>query len=425
MSLRALRRQPTFALIAVLTLTLGIGANTAIYSVVKTVLLNPLPYDDPEQIVVLWETNPDGKLDQVSIPTFLDWQREARSLGSLAAYRHADLSYAGGDEPRDVPALRATPELFEVLAAGARMGRTFIAEEATVGADRVVVLSHGFWEQALGGRDEVIGTTISLAGEAFTIVGIMPPGFEFPTATKVELWTPLAFDPNDAHGRSRRSRSLMVVGRTTPDSTAAGTQQEMHVLADRIATEYASTNERWGVRVVAAHEQLVSASRPALLVLLGAVGFLLLIVCANMPNLLLARLSGRRREIALRGALGASRWALARPVLAESLTLAVIGGALGAVLAVGGLRLLTTLPEGQLPRMDQTHLDGGVLLFTMGCRSWSRSSSGCCRRYTRRVRNRAVSSPRAPGRPVGSRRGGCSAALWSWRWRWRCWLAPG
>ena len=365
-ALRALRRQPTFALIAVLTLTLGIGANTAIYSVVKTVLLNPLPYDDPEQIVVLWETNPDGGLDQVSIPTFLDWQREARSLGSLAAYRHADLSYAGGDEPRDVPALRATPELFEVLAAGARVGRTFIAEEATVGADRVVVLSHGFWEQALGGRDEVTGTTISLAGEAFTIVGIMPPGFEFPTATKVELWTPLAFDPNDAHGRSRRSRSLMVVGRMTPDSTAAGTQQEMHVLADRIATEYASTNEGWGVRVVAAHEQLVSASRPALLVLLGAVGFLLLIVCANMANLLLARLSGRRREIALRGALGASRWALARPVLVESLILAVIGGALGAVLAVGGLQLLTTLPEGQLPRMDQIRLDGGVLLFTMG-----------------------------------------------------------
>ncbi len=212
----------------------------------------------------------------------------------------------------------------------------------------------------------MIGTTIGLAGEAVTIVGIMPAGFEFPTAADVELWTPLAFDPNDTHGRSRRSRSLMVVGRMTPDATVAGTQQEMHVLADRIATEYASTNEGWGVRVVAAHEQLVSASRPALLVLMGAVGFLLLIVCGNMANLLLARLSSRRREFALRGALGASRWALARPVLAESLILAVTGGALGAVLAVSGLRLLTRLPEGQLPRMDQIRLDGDVLVFTMG-----------------------------------------------------------
>ena len=365
-ALRALRRQPTFVLIAVLTLTLGIGANTAIFSVVKAVLLNPLPYDHPEQIVVLWETNPERGLDQVSIPTFLDWQRETRTLESVAAYRHADLSYAGGDEPRDVPALQATPELFDVLAAAARVGRTFVADEATVGADRVVVLSHGFWERSLGGRDRLIGTTIVLAGEPHAIVGIMPRDFEFPTATEVELWTPLAFDPNDAHGRSRRSRSLMVVGRMTPDTTVAETQQEMHVLADRIATEYVSTNEGWGVRVVGAHEQLVSASRPALLVLMGAVGFLLLIVCANMANLLLARLLSRRREMAVRGALGASRWALARPVLAESLILAITGGALGAVLAVVGLRLLTTLPEGQLPRMDQLRLDGGVLLFTMG-----------------------------------------------------------
>ncbi len=363
---RALRRQPTFVLIAVLTLTLGIGANTAIFSVVKTVLLNPLPYDDPEQIVVLWETNPEGGLDQVSIPTFLDWQRETQSLGSVAAYRLADLSYAGGDEPRDVPALRATPELFDVLAAGARVGRTFVAEEATVGADRVVVLSHRFWEDSLGGRDGVVGTTLVLGGEAYGIVGIMPPGFEFPTATEVELWTPLAFDPNDAHGRSRRSRSLMVVGRMIPGTGAEQTQQEMTVLSDRIATEYASTNDGWGVRVVAAHEQLVSASRPALLVLMGAVGFLLLIVCANMANLLLARLSSRRREMAVRGALGASRWELARPVLAESLILAATGGVLGALVAVGGLRLLTALPEGQLPRMEQVGLDGGVLLFTMG-----------------------------------------------------------
>ena len=216
-----------------LTLTLGIGANTAIFSVVKTVLLNPLPYDDPEQIVVLWEANPDGGLDQVSIPAFLDWQSESKNLESVAAYRQTDLSYADGDEPRDVPALRATPELFDVLSAGARVGRTFVAEEATVGADRVVVLSHRFWEESLGGREGLVGTTVVLGGDAHSIVGIMPPGFEFPTATAVEVWTPLAFDPNDAHGRSRRSRSLMVMGRMMPDAGAEQSQQEMTGGPDR------------------------------------------------------------------------------------------------------------------------------------------------------------------------------------------------
>ena len=188
-------------LIAVLTLTLGIGANTAIFSVVKTVLLNPLPYDDPEQIVVLWETNPEGGLDQVSIPTFLDWQRETQSLGSVAAYRQTDVSYAGGDKPRDVPALRATPELFDVLAAGARVGGTFVAEEATMGADRVVVLSHRFWEESLGGRQGVVGTTLVLAGEAHNVVGIRPR-------------CPLPRALPDALHRVSRTQSALPVGRS-------------------------------------------------------------------------------------------------------------------------------------------------------------------------------------------------------------------
>ena len=361
---RALTRQPTFALIALLTLTLGIGANTAIFSVIKTVLLNPLPYEDPEEVVVLWEVNPEGSVEQVSIPTFHDWQDETRSVEAMAAYRQVNYTYAGSGDPSDVSSVRATPELFAVLKAGARVGRTFVADEAVVGRDHVAVLSHGFWERTLGGRDGVVGTSIELDQEPYTIIGIMPPGFEFPTSTDVELWTPLAFDPNDRHGQSRRARSLVVVGRMTPEATAEQTQQEMNVLAGRIAIEYPNSNDGWGVRVVAAHEQLVSASRPALLVLMGAVAFLLLIVCANMANLLLARLSSRRREIAVRAALGAGRWELARPILAESLLLSIAGGGLGLLVAVGGLRVLTTLPEGRLPRMDQVALDGGVLLFT-------------------------------------------------------------
>ena len=361
---RTLRRQPTFVLISLLTLALGIGANTAIFSVIKTVVLNPLPYPDPEQIVLLWEVNPDGNQDRVSIPTYQDWQKEARSLESLAAFRQVDFTFAGSGDPTNVPGLRATSELFSVLKANAALGRTFVPEEAVVGADRVVVLSHGFWERMLGADRAIIGKTIQLDAVPFTVVGVMPPAFEFPTSTTVEVWAPLAFDPNDMHGRSRRARSLTVVGRLASGVPAQQAQQEVTLIAARIAAEYKDSNEGWGARVVAAHEQLVAASRPALMMLMGAVGFLLLIVCANMANLLLARLSGRRREIAVRGALGAGRWEVAQPIIAESLLLSFGGGLLGLLVAVGGLRALAILPEGQLPRMNQIRLDGSVLLFT-------------------------------------------------------------
>ena len=361
---RTLRRQPTFVFVAVLTLALGIGANTAIFSVIKTVVLNPLPYENPEKIAVLWEVNPDGNQERVSIPTYEDWKREAKSLESSAAYRHVDFSFAGKGDPQNVPGLRATPDLFDVLKSNAALGRTFVPEEATVGNDRVVVLSHGFWTRVFGADRGVVGTTIQLDSVPFTVIGVMPPVFEFPTATNVEVWAPLAFDPKDMHGQSRRARSLTVVARMAVNATPQQTQEELNVLASRIAAEYKDSNDGWGARVVAAHEQLVSSSRPALMVLMGAVGFLLLIVCANMANLLLARLSSRRREMAVRGALGASQWEVARPVVAESLLLSFTGGALGLVGAFAGLRLLSTLPEGQMPRMDQIQLDGGVLLFT-------------------------------------------------------------
>ena len=360
---RTLRRQPTFVLVALLTLALGIGANTAIFSIIKTVVLNPLPYNEPERIAVLWEVNAEGNQDRVSVPTFEDWQREARAFESLAAYRHVDFSHAGHGDPRNVPGLRATPDLFKVLRANAHLGRTFLPSEATVGNDRVVVISHGFWERVLGANPAIIGSAITLDAVPFTVVGVMPAGFEFPTATAVDAWAPLAFDPKDLHGRSRRARSLMVVGRLAPDKTMADAQSEIRLMAHRIATEFQDSNAGWTARVVAAHEQLVAASRPALLVLMGAVGFLLLIVCANMANLLLARLSSRRREIAVRTALGANRWDVARPIIAESVLLAGVGGLLGVIVAGAALRLLTTLPEARLPRIDRIHLDGAVLFF--------------------------------------------------------------
>jgi putative ABC transport system permease protein len=360
-----LRRQPTFVAVALLTLALGIGANSAIFSVIKTVVLNPLPYDAPEQIAVVWEISPEGNQDRVAVPTFEDWKKDVRAFESMAAYRHVDFSYAGTGDPRNVAGVRATPDLFSVLRSRAQLGRTFVAEESVVGADRVVVISHGFWQRVLGSNPAIIGSVIKLDAQPFTVIGVMPQGFEFPTSTNVDAWAPLAFDPKDLHGQSRRARSLMVIGRLAPAASMADAQNELSVLAGRISTEYASSNKGWTARVVAAHEQLVAASRPALMVLMGAVAFLLLIVCANVANLLLARLSSRRREIAVRVALGAGRWDVARPIIAESVLLSCAGGALGLLFAIGGLRILATLPEARLPRIDHLQLDGGVLLFTM------------------------------------------------------------
>ncbi len=412
-AVRTLRRQPTFVLVALLTLALGIGANTAIFSVIKTVVLNPLPYDAPERIAVMWELSPEGNQGPVSIPSFEDWKKEVRAFETLAAYRHVDFSYAGNGDPRNVPGVRATPELFAVLKANARLGRTFLPTEATVGNDRVVVISHGFWQRVLGANPNIVGSAIKLDTVPFTVVGVMAPGFEFPTATTVEVWTPLAFDPKDLHGRSRRARSLTVVGRLAEGATMQAAQNEMSVLAARIADEFKESNAGWSARVVPALEQLVAASRPALVVLMGAVGFLLLIVCANMANLLLARLSSRRREAAVRVALGADKWDVARPIMAESVLLSVGGGVLGLAAAAGGLRLLTSLPDARLPRIDQIQLDGPVLFFTaavsiavalaFGIVPALHASRGDLRGHARRLRWHHLQSLRAPR----ARRTGC------------------
>ncbi len=406
---RTLRRQPTFVVISLLTLALGIGANTAIFSVIKTVVLNPLPYAEPERIVVLWEVNPEGNQDRVSIPTFQDWQKEARSLESLAAFRQVDFTYAGSGEPRNVPGVRATPDLFRVLMANAELGRTFVQDEAVVGADNVVVVSRGFWERVLGADPSIVGKTIQLDSLPVNVIGVMPRGFEFPTATNAEVWMPLAFNPKDIHGQSRRARSLMVVGRLTPGATAAQAQDEVTVLANRIAAAYKDSNAGWGARVVAAHEQLVAASRPALMMLMGAVGFLLLIVCANMANLLLARLSSRRREIAVRGALGAGRMDVARPILAESLLLSLGGAALGLIVAAVGLRRHCGAARGRIAAHGSNCTSTAASCSSQWlCQLPWRWRSACCRRSTPRGPTCARASSKAPAaRQPALMRGAC------------------
>jgi len=364
-AIRALLRQPTITAVALLTLVLGIGANSALFSVIKGVLLNGLPYHEPERLVVAWERDPQGERQPVSPPTYLDWSEQLTTFEALAAFRDARYAFSGNGEPRDVPGLRVTPSLFQVLHADALVGRTFVAEEGVFGRDQVVLLSHGFWQSRFGGDPQVLGRAIQLDARPYTVVGVMPAGFQFTPGGRAEIWTALAFDPNDAHGRSRRARALQVVGRlaagTSPD--AAATQLE--TVAGAIAQEYPDTNAGWSADLVPAQEQLVAAVRPALLVLFGAVGFLLLIVCANVANLMLARLSARRRELAVRTALGAGRARIVREILVESLLLAFTGGALGLVVAWGGVQLVRALPPGILPRVSEIDLDAGVVAFTL------------------------------------------------------------
>ncbi len=362
-ALRSLGRQPTFAAVAILTLVLGIGTNTAIFSVIKAVLLNQLPYQDPSQLVVLWEQNPDGNTDLVAPLTYLDWKEQSRAVPSMTAFRQLRYAFAGQGEPLDVPSVRATPNVFAVLRANAMLGRTFLPEEGVTGADHVAVLSRAFWDRHFGGSASAIGRTIQLDAQPYTVVGVMPAEFDFPPSGHVDIWTPLSFDPNDAHGRSRKARSLNVVGRLADGLPHEQAQRELTVIAGRLATTYPDSNAGWGARVVAAQEQLVTTVRPALLLISAAVGFLLLIVCANVANLTLARLSSRRGEIAVRAALGAGRLQLVRQVLVESFLLSAIGGALGLLVAWAGVRLVHALPEGSLPRMQDVRLDGSVLLF--------------------------------------------------------------
>jgi len=364
-AVRSLMRQPTFTAVAVLTLVLGIGLNTAIFSVIKAVLLNPLPYRDPDRLVVVTEQNPDGNPDLVAPLTFADWQAESRAIPSLAAFKQLRYAFAGADAPLNVPSVRATPNLFALLGANAMLGRTFVEEEGRFGSDRVAVLSRAFWQRHFGGSSGVIGRTIQLDAQPYTVVGVMPQEFDFPPGGRVDVWTPLSVDPNDAHGRSRKARSLSVVGRLADGVPLEQAQREMSLIASRLAAAYPDSNTGWGARIIAAQQQLVTTVKPALLMITGAVGFLLLIVCANVANLILARLSSRRTELAVRAALGAGRWQLVRQVLVETMVLAVSGGAVGLSVAWAGVRFVQSLPEGSLPRMQDVRLDAGVVVFAL------------------------------------------------------------
>ena len=366
-AMRTLARKPGFAVITVLTLAVGIGANAAIFSAVRAVLLRPLPFAAPEQLVQLFSTTirtPERASGTASPSDFVDWRRDNSNFVDLAAINAGSYALTGLGAAEQVPGASVTGGFFNVLGVPPLFGRTFGSEDDAVGGPEVVVLGHGLWTSRLGGDQEAVGRTITLEGKAVRVVGIMPRGFAYPLQS--EIWLPLRFSEREL-ATQRGAHYLDVIGRLKSDVTLDQAREQMRALGIRLAEKYPSTNRDTRVAVHEMRSAMVGEVRPALLMLLGAVGFVLLIVCVNVANLVLTRALGRTREMAIRGALGAGRVRLVRGVVVESLTLAVIGGIGGLVLALWASQGIAALERGlAIPLLDETRVDGAVMAFTMG-----------------------------------------------------------
>jgi predicted permease len=369
-ALRVFRRAPSFALAVVAVVALGVGANTAIFSIVNAVLLRPLPFDDADRMVRLFHTPPQTSFPgiprfSVSPGNFLDWKRDSRSFEGMAAYNARGVALTGSGEPELVIAGRMGEGFFEITRAHPTLGRGFLAEEHAAGRNHVVVLSEGFWKKHLGGSPDAVGRTLTLDGESYTIVGVMPARFSVQAwgATSFPLWIPLTWD--DKERAIRENHNYAVIARLNPGVTLEQAKSELDVISARLAQQFPAENAGWGATGIPLQELLVGDIRRSLVMLLAAVTLVLLVACANVGNLILARALGRRKEIAIRAALGAGRRRVFQHLIVEALVLAFAGGAAGLLLAKIGIDAGGSLLAEQLPRVEETTVDTRVLLFAL------------------------------------------------------------
>jgi putative ABC transport system permease protein len=361
--LRALLSKPAFTIVAVLALALGIGANTAIFSVVNSVLLRPLAYPESERLVMVWEerTSLGFPADTPAPANFFDCREQQSVFEDMAAMADRAFNLTGTGEPEKIEGQRVSASFFPLFGVAPMRGRAFLPEDDMPESSPVVIIGHALWQRRFGGDEGLLNQTISLNGQPHTVVGIMPPGFDFPERN--QMWVPIAFSQDEASRRG--SHYLMVVARLKQGVSLTQAQTEMSAIAARLEQQYPQTNTALGAKVVPIHEELVGNLRPALLILLGAVALVLLIACANVANLLLARAASRQKEIAIRSALGANRSRLVRQFLTESMLLSITGGAAGLLLAFAGLKSLTALIPPELFRGREISMDGSVLIFTI------------------------------------------------------------
>ena len=367
-AIRSMRKRPGFTLIAVMTLALGIGASTAIFTVVDAGLLRGLPYKSSENLYHIWESTPQKQFAQreFSYPDYQDYLQNQVFEG-VAAYTGGGGIMSGRGEPERVFAPSASANFFSVLGVEPHLGRTFQPGEDKQGAPRVAVLTYGMWQRSFAGDPNIVGQAITLNGESYTIVGVLPASFQFALRT-ADLWQP--YQPTDAQLTRRFMHGTNLIGRLKPGVTPAQAQSELAVIAKRIEQEHNQSHAGTGVKLVPLQEQFVGQVRPILLVLLAAVGFVLLIACANVASLLLTRSLSRQKEVAIRAALGANRWRVVRQLLTESVLLSLVAGALGLVIAYWGVdALVATLPDSQLnalPFLKSLRIDSTILAFSFG-----------------------------------------------------------